>query len=50
MKTIHGGSGKDSVLNGKTLTFKVNGSGSLLPVICSILKKGTVNLPLLAGA
>lgn len=48
-KTVHGGKGQTATLNGKKLTFKINGSGPLLSVICEILKKGTVNLPLIAG-
>jgi hypothetical protein len=43
-KTVHGGHGPTAALNGKTVTVKINGSGPLLSVICTIAKKGTFDL------
>jgi hypothetical protein len=49
-KTAQGLNGQWAALNGKTVTLKVNGSGLLAPLVCSILKKAAFNPALLARA
>ena len=38
VRTVHGLRGRSAILNGQTLTLKVNGSGPLASVLCSHLK------------
>jgi hypothetical protein len=38
-KRVSGGHGQSAVLNGKTVTLKVNGSNALVSLICGLLKK-----------
>jgi hypothetical protein len=46
---IEGGKGKYANLNGTTVTVKVNGSNSLIPLVCAGLKKGGFNLTSIAA-
>lgn len=43
-REIHGQKAPYTVLNGKTVTFKLNGSSPFTSLICSTLKKKSVNL------
>lgn len=38
-KTVHGTHGPGAFLNGKAVTVKINGSSSLMSMVCSLLKK-----------
>jgi hypothetical protein len=49
-KTVQGLHGQWAVLNGKTVTVSVNGSNSLVLMVCSILKNSAFNPALLARA
>jgi hypothetical protein len=49
MKTVHGGRGRSAFLNGRSLTVKINGSSPQISLLCTILKKGTIDVNKLAG-
>ena len=49
-KAVNGGHGKSAFLNGKTITVKVYGSSPEVPLICSVLKKGSFDASHLGGA